>query len=352
MTYRVYPSGPIISLTSGTWNTGEAFSVNIDGRVPSSQTLYNYTITVNDGLGGIITDTVIVTVIPNDIPIVQNLGDLTIFEGEIGVQIVWTLKDKYALNDQGSYEITLDGVLIHSGQYNASSERQIIIFELDDLSEPLEIGNYTISITVNDGYGGIVSNDIALTVNEAVITRIKTVLEQLWEQYGFLLQYFALGYVVYLILHRRNYNLKKIRLKDPIYQSKKGITYERKFSSMDTDKQDELILDGSIRQFKYASMIDPKLPEPHYNLAIALLEKGQIKDSITEFRKVIALEPEFAEAHNNLGIALSLNGEFDEAIASFEEALKINPDFVEAKNNLETAKEDKDGEYWARFGVR
>jgi tetratricopeptide (TPR) repeat protein len=189
-------------------------------------------------------------------------------------------------------------------------------------------------------------------VNEFIPTVYKGILEQILEQYGFILQYLALGYVVYVILHRRNFNQKKIRLKDPLYQSKKGVSYEKKFSRKDMDKQDELILDGSIRQFKYASMIDPKLPEPHYNLAIALLEKGQINESIVEFRKVISLNPEFAEAHNNLGIALSLNGEFDEAITSFEEALKINPDFVEAKNNLETAKEDKDGEYWARFGVR
>ena len=349
VTYRQHPSGSIISLINGSWQPDVAIDIDIDGLSPSSQTLYNFTIYIHDGLGGAVADTVFVTVTPNDIPVLKSLGDIAFEEGEEGYQLVWTLRDRYADGGVGNYTIYCDDIVVFSSTYMASSQRLTIIYNVSSI---LEINNYTFILSVDDGYGGIVNNSVNVEVFPWAFIEQLTVWEQILEQFGFFIQLFFAGYVAYVILHRRNFNLQKIRLKDPIYQSKQGIKYEKKYDNQSLDQKDELILDGSIRQFKYAIMVDPKLPEPHYNLAIALMEKGQIDESIKEFKKVIALKPKFAEAYNNLGIALATKGEFDEAIESFKEALKINPEFTAAKTNLEIALEDKDGEYWARFGVQ
>ena len=335
--------------SSGTWYEGTPFNVIIDGK--TSKMDYNFTIIAYDGLGGTVIDTVLIDVIENDIPILRHPADIFFIEGTPGKEIVWTVKDKYAENNVGTYTIKKNGVVVQSDTWNATNLAQLIKYSFDDYEE-LEIGNYSFILTVDDGYGGISIDELLVTVEEFIPVVITTLMDRILNMLKPVLQLLFIGYVSYLIIHRRNYNNKKIRLKDAGYQSKKGIKLEKRYDKKSLDQKDELILDDSIRQFKYAIMVDSKLPEPHYNLAIALMEKGQIEQSIAEFRKVIALKPDFAEAHNNLGIALANKGEFNEAIESFKEALKINPEFTAAKTNLEIALEDKDGEYWARFGVQ
>ena len=51
---------------------------------------------------------------------------------------------------------------------------------------------------------------------------------------------------------------------------------------------------GSIRGMQMA----------HYNLGIALDEKGLIDEAIAEYREALRINPGYAEAHYNLGVAL------------------------------------------------
>ncbi len=89
-------------------------------------------------------------------------------EGSEGAQLVWTLSDKYARGGQGSYIITQDGVTIYSGTYNVSSSKQLIIFNIDDLSESLDNGSYIFKLIVDDGYSGIASNVVNFTIYEKI----------------------------------------------------------------------------------------------------------------------------------------------------------------------------------------
>jgi tetratricopeptide (TPR) repeat protein len=72
----------------------------------------------------------------------------------------------------------------------------------------------------------------------------------------------------------------------------------------------------------------------HYNLGIALRDRGQTEEAIAQYRRAVAIRPEYAEAHYNLGRILVERGEFAAATAHYEKALAINPNDAEAHNNL------------------
>ena len=72
----------------------------------------------------------------------------------------------------------------------------------------------------------------------------------------------------------------------------------------------------------------------HYNLGIALRDRGETDQAITHYRQAIVLRPGYAEAHYNLGRLLAEKGEFNGAVDHYEVALAINPDDPEAHNNL------------------
>ncbi len=78
----------------------------------------------------------------------------------------------------------------------------------------------------------------------------------------------------------------------------------------------------------------PKKARPHYNLGIALAEKGRSLEAIRQYRMALAINPNYASVHTNLGIELFNMGKIDEAIAHYERALSIKPDFFYAHLNL------------------
>ena len=51
----------------------------------------------------------------------------------------------------------------------------------------------------------------------------------------------------------------------------------------------------------------------------------------------IKLKPTYAKAHYNLGIALFQKGEIKEAIDHYRETVRLRPDLVAARDNLELA---------------
>jgi Flp pilus assembly protein TadD len=70
---------------------------------------------------------------------------------------------------------------------------------------------------------------------------------------------------------------------------------------------------------------EPKSWDSHYNLGVALLEKGDRKRSVRELRLVTANQPNLLNARNALGAALQELGELDAAQEQFRAALKIDP---------------------------
>lgn len=150
--YEIIRNGTTIS--SGTWNSSsEYITVSIDGLAMGT---YVFIITLYDVVGNSVQDTVSVSVEDIADPYINHPTDVVMAEGELGSIIVWNGSDVHP--DQ--YEITLDGVLFSSGQWNSSSE--YLNVSLDGLA----MGTYVFIVTLYDELGNSVQDTVLVDVND------------------------------------------------------------------------------------------------------------------------------------------------------------------------------------------
>lgn len=71
-----------------------------------------------------------------------------------------------------------------------------------------------------------------------------------------------------------------------------------------------------------AVTLDPRAPQPQFNLGTTLLAMQDTDGALRAFQAAIALRPEYAKAHYRLGELLSKKGERDRAIEHFRLAAK------------------------------
>jgi RNA polymerase sigma factor (sigma-70 family) len=113
-------------------------------------------------------------------------------------------------------------------------------------------------------------------------------------------------------------------------------------------------LDEAIQSYRMAIALDPRRPDAHNYLGVALLNTGQppraytnlglalkVNEAIAEFREAIRLKKDFAVAYYNLGNALNDNGQLEDAIAAYREAIRLKKDYADAHNGLGNALRDK-----------
>ena len=84
-------------------------------------------------------------------------------------------------------------------------------------------------------------------------------------------------------------------------------------------------------------MKSPDKFRPHYNLGIALAEKGMTHEAVNHYQTALRIDPGKASLHTNLGLELFLQGKREQAINHYREALRLQPDFVYAHINLGAA---------------
>ncbi|MCE0497278.1 MAG: tetratricopeptide repeat protein [Methylacidiphilales bacterium] len=92
--------------------------------------------------------------------------------------------------------------------------------------------------------------------------------------------------------------------------------------------------DEAIAQFQKTMEINPGHVLAHTNLGMALFHKGQVDAAIEQYQKVLQIYPDIAQAHNNLGNAYLKKGWIDAAIAQYQKALEINPNYASVHTNL------------------
>jgi Flp pilus assembly protein TadD len=81
----------------------------------------------------------------------------------------------------------------------------------------------------------------------------------------------------------------------------------------------------------------PRNPRGHYNLGLALAERGSLKNAVIHYSRALEIKPNYAEAHNNLGAALAELGSPERAVRHYSKALEVKPDYAEAHNNMGAA---------------
>lgn len=91
---------------------------------------------------------------------------------------------------------------------------------------------------------------------------------------------------------------------------------------------------GAAASCRQSLDIQADFAEAHNNLGNALRGLGQTESALTSYRRALECKPAYAEACNNLGVVLQERGQIDEAMASFRQALAIQPDYFHARSNL------------------
>jgi tetratricopeptide (TPR) repeat protein len=92
----------------------------------------------------------------------------------------------------------------------------------------------------------------------------------------------------------------------------------------------------ALANYQKALELDPNCASAHSNLAVALVQEGNLEEAESHYRKALSGQPT-AETHNGLGYVLARRGRTDEAIAEFRKAIELNPKFTPAYNNLADA---------------
>jgi tetratricopeptide (TPR) repeat protein len=90
----------------------------------------------------------------------------------------------------------------------------------------------------------------------------------------------------------------------------------------------------AVESFQSALRLDPASWQSRYNLAIALVQKGDLGGAEAQLRKAVHQDPNSAAAHNALGLVLEKAGQQAQAVDEFKAAVRINPRLAEATLNL------------------
>ena len=77
----------------------------------------------------------------------------------------------------------------------------------------------------------------------------------------------------------------------------------------------------------------PNKDRAHYNLGLALADRGMNDLAIREFYRTLSLNPTHIKACTSIGNAFSKQGKFNEAIKEFDRALIMNPEYAEIYYN-------------------
>jgi hypothetical protein len=149
--FNVTRNGAVID--EGAWS-GSDITVDIDGL---SYGTYTYICSVYDLHGLSSSDTVILSVTDNVLPVVSEPINLEIEEGSTGNNIVWDASD----NNPGTYIVYKDGILYETDTWTSSSS---IIVYVDGLSA----GEYNFTIVVSDIAGNLAKDSVILTVTPTV----------------------------------------------------------------------------------------------------------------------------------------------------------------------------------------
>ncbi len=99
--------------------------------------------------------------------------------------------------------------------------------------------------------------------------------------------------------------------------------------------------DGAMAEFREALRLNPNNDGAHVALGYGLVVKGDWEGGIAEYREALRLNPKSEMAHVYLGKTLEIKGDWDGEISEERQALRLNPNDAEAHYRLGFALERK-----------
>ena len=147
--YQIFRDGQIVD--AGSWTNDAAITAEL---VNLTMGVYNYEIMINDSDGYATSDSVVVTVLDEELPRLESLDNIICNSFNANETIVWEVFDRHP----SSYEIKFDGQIIDSGDWNGTE----ISVELNNL----DAGTHTMNLTLVDESGNIESDSLTITVPE------------------------------------------------------------------------------------------------------------------------------------------------------------------------------------------
>ncbi len=145
--FNITRNGTVIA--SGDWNF-EKYELPLNDLKVG---VYEFVLSVNDSSYHSVSDTVIVTVLPDTVaPTISQANDITYARGTLKNIITWNVSDDYP----GTYNVTIDGNLWTSGTWSSGQ----ISVNVDGLGE----GTHTLVIRIYDRYGNYAEDTVQITV--------------------------------------------------------------------------------------------------------------------------------------------------------------------------------------------
>ena len=92
--------------------------------------------------------------------------------------------------------------------------------------------------------------------------------------------------------------------------------------------------DDATRIYHQAAQANPRRPDAHNNLGVALKAGGRFKEAIESYRRAIKLDAAYATARNNLARALRETGKHEEALTHFAMVSRTDPANADARAEI------------------
>ncbi|AFY71278.1 Tetratricopeptide TPR_2 repeat-containing protein [Thalassoporum mexicanum PCC 7367] len=89
-------------------------------------------------------------------------------------------------------------------------------------------------------------------------------------------------------------------------------------------------VDAAIAKYQEAILLNQNYFQAHFNLGIALRQKGDLDAAQAAYQKALAIEPDSAKAHYSLGNVLMDAKQLAAAIESYQRAIELDPDLDSA----------------------
>nr|MDO8083885.1 hypothetical protein [Candidatus Sigynarchaeum springense] len=164
-TYNVYNNGTLLTYLPVSWTSGMPIVFSLPAL--SGPQKANITIVATDGIDGIISDSVWVTVSENAPPVIAGIPSITIEYGS-RINLTWTITD--AGVSVPYYVITRNGSGVPQGLNTWTSGKPVQYNTTLPFSGPLPVGDYNFTITAYDGIGSVWLNSSYTTIVHVINT--------------------------------------------------------------------------------------------------------------------------------------------------------------------------------------